>query len=431
MDEPDSPANESSAAEKSGETSSSSEIKKRRRGFRVTREHRRILGGAYSYHQQSATEQRPVKSAPPAKVQPAPSSSARLPERKARLRVGTWRISVPVEMQKIMLLLGALTLLGGAFYVGKKYDYWKYRIATRKDAEAVAKMASEFPGASAEELVENAIVAEQLGKWDEAAKRLIAAKYKNPALGSVLFHAGKLFYDHSDLESADRLFESSIGFGENVDAANYFRGMIASARGDLSAAERFFEAAANAAPFNADYYYSLAETLRKDHRPREAISRYEQAARRGSDDAEQTICRFKVRMAELEAGDLTKVRAELEQEQSRGSLRVDWVMTAAALEIQQGHTEQAIPLVEQARGADQSRLFALPILFRRWIRSVRTDPLQPHREPQRDAAVYLHDGGPLCGRPDLLDHTRGEPHREGHESGRARRFQLPHRHETA
>ena len=135
--------------------------------------------------------------------------------------------------------------------------------------------------------------------------------------------------------------------------------MIASARGDFSAAERFFEAAANAAPLNADYYYSLAETLRKDHRPKEAVSRYEQAGRRTSDEAGQTICRFKARMTELEAGDLTKVRAELEQTQSHGSLAVDWIMTAAALEIQQGQTEQAIPLVEQAHAADESRMFAL------------------------------------------------------------------------
>ena len=358
MDQPDSPASESSASEESGETYSGSENKKRRRGFRVTREHRRILGGAYSYQQQSTAEKKPLKSAP-AKVQAMPSRSARLPERRARLRAGTWKVSAPIEMQKILLTLGAVMLLGGALYVGKKYEYWKYLIATREDADVIAKMTSEFAGASADELVENAIVAERLGNWDEAAKRLVAAKHKDPALGSVLFHAGKLFYDHSDFESADRLFARSIGFGENVDAAFYFRGMIASARSDFSVAERFFEAAANAAPFNADYYYSLAETLRKDHRPRDAISRYEQAARRGGDEAEQTICRFKMRMAELEAGDLTKVRAKLDQQQSRGSLPVDWILTAAALEIQQGETEQAIPLIEQAHGADQSRLFAL------------------------------------------------------------------------
>jgi len=35
--------------------------------------------------------------------------------------------------------------------------------------------------------------AERLGNWDEAAKRLVAGKFKDPALGSVLFQAGKLF----------------------------------------------------------------------------------------------------------------------------------------------------------------------------------------------------------------------------------------------
>jgi len=353
MDETDSEADAPSA----GEVSSSSESKTKK--FQVTPEQRRFLGGASSFRQQSVPEKKPARSAPGPTVHPASPSSAAVPETKTPRRARGWRISTPVELQKIVLLLGAVMLLGGAFYVGKKIEYWKYLIATRKDAETVAKLTSEFAGASAEELVENAIVAERLGRWDEAAKRFIAAKYKNAALGGVLFRAGKLYYDHSDFESGDRLFESSIGFGENVDAANYYRGMIASARGDFPAAERFFEAAANAAPFNADYYYSLAETLRKDHRPKDSIARYEQAIRRGGGESEQTICRFKTRMAELEAGDLTKVSSEVDQQQSRGNLSADWIMTAAALEIQQGHNEQAIRLVEQARDADQSRLDAL------------------------------------------------------------------------
>ena len=66
-----------------------------------------------------------------------------------------------------------------------------------------------------------------------------------------------------------------------------------------------------------------------------------------------------MRMAELEAGDLTKVRSELEQQQIRGPLSVDWIMTSAAVEIQQGHIEEAVQLVEQAHEADRSHLFAL------------------------------------------------------------------------
>ncbi|HEY6070140.1 MAG TPA: hypothetical protein VIU85_02120, partial [Chthoniobacterales bacterium] len=34
-------------------------------------------------------------------------------------------------------------------------------------------------------------------------------------------------------------------------------------------------------------------------------------------------------------------------------------MTAAALEIQQGHVDQSIPLIDQAHDADQPRLYAL------------------------------------------------------------------------
>jgi tetratricopeptide (TPR) repeat protein len=275
MDERGSDASEPSAEEGSGETSSSSESRSQRQKLQLTPEQRRFFGGARSHAGQSPAppvspaEQKAPKPALEAKPKPPPSSSARLPEEKTRRRARGWRISTPVELQKIMLGVGALILIGGTFYVGKKYEYWRYLIATRRDAKVIAKMTSEYSGASTEELVENAIVAERIGKWDEAAKRFIAAKYKNPAIGGVLFRAGKLFYDHSDLDSADRLFESAIGFGENIDRANYFRGMIASARGDFSAAERFFEAAANTDPLNADYYYSLAETLRKSHRPKD------------------------------------------------------------------------------------------------------------------------------------------------------------------
>jgi tetratricopeptide (TPR) repeat protein len=354
MDESDPEEKTIPPAENSGDVSSS---ERQRQKFQLTPEQRRFLG-TRSFQNQPASEPKPAKTPVPMGAKAAPPASPRPSETPTPRRARGWRISTAVEMQKVVLVVGALMFLGGAFYVGKKYEYWKYLIVSRKDAEAAAKMTNEFAGASADELVENAIVAERLGKWDEAAKRLIAAKYKNTALGGVLFRAGKLFYDHSDPDAADRLFESSIGFGENVDAANYFRGMIASARNDFPAAERFFEAAANAAPFNADYYYSLAETLRKDHRPKEAIARYEQAARRGTIEEEQTICRFKTRMAEIEAGDLTKVNAALQQQQSRGPLSVDWLMTAAALEIQQGHVEQAVPLIERAHDADQAHLFA-------------------------------------------------------------------------
>jgi tetratricopeptide (TPR) repeat protein len=362
-----------------------SDQEKRERGrMKLTPEQRRFLGGAPV--RQAETEEESSKAEPEAKVrtlasepppkskslpaepaaeversspEAAPQSEPHAPRSKqnAPRRRKKWRMSRVLEVQNLALLVGVVVLLGATFYVGKKFEYWRYILASHREAKIAAKVTGDFAGATAEELVEHAVMSEQLGQWEDAAKRLIAAKYKNMSLGGILFHAGKLYYDHSDFESADRLFESAIGFGENVDAANYLRGMIAVSRNDFPAAERFFEAATTAAPFNADYYYSLAETLRKDHRPKDAILRYEQAARRGTDEPAQTICRFKARMAALETGDVDPVNAELEQKRKVGNLSVDWLMTEAALAIHHGDTSDAVSLINQARAADEPRLF--------------------------------------------------------------------------
>jgi tetratricopeptide (TPR) repeat protein len=332
--------------------------------LKLTPEQRRFLGGAPS--KQAEAEEESPKLEPALKVKSSrPEPTPQLEQQTPRSEPQTprrvrkkWRMSRVLEVQNLALLVGVVVLLGATFYVGKKFEYWRYLLASRREAKIAAKVTGDFAGASAEELVEHAVMLEQLGQWDDAAKRLIAAKYKNMSMAGVLFHAGKLYYDHSDFESADRLFESAIGFGENVDAAHYLRGMIAVSRNDFPAAERFFEAAINAAPFNADYYYSLAETLRKDHRPKDAILRYEQAGRRGTDESAQMICRFKARMAALEAGDVDPVNAELEQKRKLGNLSIDWLMTEAALAIHHGDMSDAVKLIEQARAVDEPRLFA-------------------------------------------------------------------------
>lgn len=170
MEESDPTERPSSPAEDSGQISSSSETESRQQKFQVT------------------PEQKPLsKPVPAANIKSAPPDLPPAAARKAPRRSRRWRISKASETYKIVLIFGPLMLFGGVFYVGKKYEYWKYRIATRKDAELVAKMTSEFTGASADELVENAIVAERLGNWNGAARRFVAAKYKNPALGGVLF----------------------------------------------------------------------------------------------------------------------------------------------------------------------------------------------------------------------------------------------------
>ena len=57
-------------------------------------------------------------------------------------------------------------------------------------------------------------------------------------------------------------------------------------------------------------------------------------------------------MTMVEAGDIPQINADLEKKQSEGPLSVDWLMTAAALQIHAGNIDEAVKLVKEARAAE-------------------------------------------------------------------------------
>ncbi len=344
--------------------------------MRITPEQRRFLGPARTRQDWVGREDkakeipaREERTSPPPAREPVSPSGVSVPppedrhadvdeaqeRRPARAAGQSSKFSRALEVQNAALILGGLFLLAITFMLGKKFEYWKYLISMRNAPKLSAAEANRFPNMSAQELVERAIVEERMGNWKEAADRFIAAKYKNLLYPGLLYRAGKLFYDHNNFDSADTLFERAVAFGENVDLANYYRGMIATGRRDYAAAQRFYEAATVVAPFNADYFYSWAEALRRDRRPKEAIARYEQAALRAG-ESEANVCRFKMRLTQIEAGDISETSMELENKKSAGPLPVDWLMIAAALQIHAGRIDEAVKLVQQARLSDQSLL---------------------------------------------------------------------------
>lgn len=279
------------------------------------------------------------------------------------------------EMQRALVILGALVLLGLTFYVGMKFPYLRYRLLTARNTPKLeGTLAAKFPNLSSDELVQQAIEAERAGKYNDAADRFIAAKYKNPTYRGILARVARIAYNQKDYATADRLFERSIAFGENVDVSNYFRGLIAVRQKNLPAALRFFEAAATANPFVGDYHYYLGETLRLDHRPREAIPHYEQAGRLVGNRGEEVVCRIKVRLARLEAGEGSKVREEIRAQQAAGKLPVEWLMTAAALNIREGAVDAAIPLILLARDGTEPGVFGSCVTDAFFVEAAQKNP---------------------------------------------------------
>ena len=249
------------------------------------------------------------------------------------------------------IVFGMIAALLVTFYVGKKVDYWRYLWKTRNKPKLGENIPDKYPGVSAAELVEQALVSEHAGNWNDASERFIAAKHKDLNYRGILFRVGKLAFDQGRYDTSDRLLDRAIAFRENIDAANYIRGLIATRRGDLPTAERLFETATKVEPFVPDFYYYWAEALRLDHHPHDAIQRYEQAGRRARDDQDLAVCQFKVRMARLESGEDEKLKAEIEQLRSTGILSLDWLLTEAGIALGDSRIDDAVRSIRAARAA--------------------------------------------------------------------------------
>ena len=270
------------------------------------------------------------------------------------------KASRAVQMQHVAIILAVVFFTGAMFYLGTKFPFFVYKIRTLRQAKAEQALPDPYPNVSPEELVQQGLVAQNAGRWQEAADRFVSAKRKNHELRGIFFRVGALLAENGDLINADKFLGRSIELGEDVDAANSYRAEIAVRDQNFATAEGFAETAAAAAPFNWIYYYRWAEILRQNGRPKDAIRRYEQGALCAKESLNDWICRFKIRLARIEARD-PEIAGEIAQKLSEESPAGDWLITSAALKVQEGHFGDAVALLEKARAISTSSVFGFGI----------------------------------------------------------------------
>jgi tetratricopeptide (TPR) repeat protein len=359
--------------ESSGSDTPASEGTRRHRPVGITPEQRRLLdtprdSSAHPADHQHAEEDTASALEPDKASTPSASVESHPTRKSRRVDPGDFggvtapgqpavRASRAIEAQQAFLILAIILLLGLSFFGGTKLNYVKYLLASR-NAPKLEQNTNRYPGIAAEELVKQALAAERAGQWQDAVERFMAAKNKDLRYRGILFRVGKIVYDHRDFDAADKAFERAIAFGENLEAANFYRGLIAVRRRNLPAAEQFFEAAVTAAPFVSDYHYYWGEALRLDLKPEQSLPHYEQAILLARTDQDAAVGQFKIRMAKIEAAEGSSVAAELATKERAGSLSVDWLMTAAALQLRGGHVDSAGQLILQARSGNAPGLFA-------------------------------------------------------------------------
>ncbi len=115
-------------------------------------------------------------------------------------------------------------------------------------------------------------------------------------------------------------------------------------------------------------FYNQSETLREQGRPKEAIAVLQRAQKL---DSKRKLLALKTRLAQLEAGEnVEEIKLEVMKRRTDEKQTEDWLITAAAIHLQDGSYRQAIDVLRaacSAMGSNQLRaIFGQDHFFRQF-----------------------------------------------------------------
>ena len=136
------------------------------------------------------------------------------------------------------------------------------------------------------------------------------------------------------------LLNKSIAEGEQVAASYNLRGVLFN-RQAVDKGLSDLKLAAQLDPFDAKDAFFVGEALRRQGKPQAALEYLQQAVNRLDNPFEESFYQFKYRLALLEAGREQEFAPELTAKLALNPPPVDWLFTAAAVEIHRGNLPAA------------------------------------------------------------------------------------------
>ena len=269
----------------------------------------------------------------------------RLPPMRKR-RQKSPSVTNPRKYRGLSKWLLPLALLAGAFFLGRA-------TVTRNNPapiSVVPRSSLERPNLDAPtaDLINQAMAAEGQSDFAKAASLLERVQGERIRVAGLDYHLALLAYEANDLPRALVLLNQSMEKGENVAACYNLRGTLNNRtkgiiRGldDLATATQFD-------PFEAKYFYFQGEALRRAGKPQAGLQQLQLALDRLREPSQEGIYRLKIRLAQIELGRQDEFKSQLAEELRRNPPALDWILTAAAVEMHGGRFDAAAGYLDQA-----------------------------------------------------------------------------------
>ncbi len=254
-------------------------------------------------------------------------------------------------LSSLLAQLVVLILIGASFYLGRATMPGNTRAPLKRPGPLPVESdkAPDFlsPGAAA--LIDQAMAAQSTGQFTKAAALFNQVKRGDSHVEGLDYHLAYLDFLSGDFAAAMPALNHSIEEGEALGACYGLRGLIESRRRGNGKGLHDFEASTQADPFDPKSFFYWGEALRRFGKPQEALVRLQEAIDRTESPVELAAYRLKARLAQIDAGQEQEFAKQLAEEMARPVAPLEWVLTAAAVEMQKGNFEAAAADLDRAQ----------------------------------------------------------------------------------
>ena len=207
-------------------------------------------------------------------------------------------------------------------------------------------------------IANEALHAEHTGNADAARKLYESALNKHVELPGADYRLALLALQRNDRVDTEHRLERAVLGGEEVAGCCYVLARLAADRGELDEQAAQFEAATHARPFEGRFFFYYGETLRRQGKTQAAIAYFEHALDRPYTAVDGDLYLFKERLAKVEDGRDDAFNAELAAHLKQEPLGGDWLLLAAAQNLDRQEFVAAADHLRQAATRLPSTVYA-------------------------------------------------------------------------
>lgn len=253
----------------------------------------------------------------------------------------------------LVLAVLAFLLVTAAFVVSHSTAFRKM-IASQESSDSAQKLTSlpEVPRPQSPEVTDSldqAMAAEQAGDYPKAIELLERVQREPGHVNGLNYRLASACYKADQTGRVIPLLNLSIAAGEDLAACYSLRGTLSNQVEGTVQEPSDLEIATRLEPFNAHYFFLWGEALRRAGKPRLALVQLERAATRLQEPALVDPYALKIRLTQIELGEDQSITTEMAAKLKDSPQPLDWVLTAAAVEMQRGNFPAAAGFLDQAR----------------------------------------------------------------------------------